>query len=94
MFFHKSTTIQSNSLCLLCAGFPTILDSFYGVANTTYTPIGLEGGGMWVAMKWQVKAMSSLKQGNGFHWRHFHVHMSHKATKCMAKPISQSCGDL
>ena len=39
---------------------PTILDSvFTGVANTSSTPIGREGGGGWVATKWQ--DMSRLK---------------------------------
>ena len=27
------------------------------------------------------------------HWCHFHLYMSHKAAKSMAKLISQLCGD-
>ena len=33
-------------------------------------------------------------QPNGIHWCHFHLHISHKAVKSMAKLISQSCGEL
>ena len=44
-------------------------------------------------MKWRAKAKSSLKTGNDYHWCHFHLHMSHKAAKSIAKLISQSCGD-
>ena len=45
MFLHKSIAIQSDSLYLLYAGFPANLDCFFtGVANTTSTPIGWEGG--------------------------------------------------
>ena len=65
MFLHKSIAIHGNSLCLLYTGqlaeFPTMLDSFMGVANTTSTLIGREGGGRWGATKWQAKATSSLK---------------------------------
>ena len=50
---------------------------FTGVANTTNTPIGWEGGGGWVAMKWQAKAISTPK-----------FHTTHKAAKSMAKFIS------
>ena len=32
-----------------------------------------------VATKWLAKAMFSLKQSNGIHWYHFHLHISHKA---------------
>ena len=34
---------------------------FTGVANTTSTPIGCEGGGERGATEWWAKAMSSLK---------------------------------
>ena len=34
------------------------------------------------------------KQPNGIHWYHFHLQISHKAAKSMAKLISQSCGEL
>ena len=50
VLLHKSIAIQVNSLCVLYIGYlaelPAILDSvFTGVANTTSTPIGWEGGG-------------------------------------------------
>ena len=49
LFLHKSIANQGNSLCLLYAGqlaeLPTKLDNtFTGIANTTSTPIGREGG--------------------------------------------------
>ena len=44
-------------------------------------------------MKLWAKATPSLKQGNDYHWCHFHLHMSHKAAISMAKLISQYCGD-
>ena len=40
---------------------PVILEFFTGVANTTSTPIGVEGGGWWGVTQWWAKAMSTLK---------------------------------
>ena len=44
------------------AELSAILHSFFsGYANTTSTPIGVESGGWWGAMKWRAKGMSKLK---------------------------------
>ena len=74
-YLHVSSQIysySSNSLYLLFIGWlaelPAILDRlFTGVANTTSTPIGWEGGGGQGAIKWWAKATFSLKQPNGIH---------------------------
>ena len=34
-----------------------------------------------------------IEQPNDFHWCYYHLHMSRKAAKSMAKFISQLCGD-
>ena len=65
MFLHKFIAIQSTLYLLYAAaGFTAILDRvFAGIADTTSTPIGWEGGGGRVAMKWRAKPMSLLKTG-------------------------------
>ena len=40
------------------------------------------------------KVRAHQNQPNGIRWCHFHLHISHKAVKSMAKLISQSCGEL
>ena len=84
-----STNLQLFKLihCILLytrqpAGFPTILDSFLLVQPISLALLqGRRVGGRWVATKWQAKATSSLKQGNDYHFCHFHLHMSHKLAK-------------
>ena len=75
---------------------PVILDNiFTGIANTTSTPTGWEGG--WVGNHEMV--------GKGYiftktvKWHRFvpfsHLHITHKAAKYMVKLIiSQLCGEL
>ena len=43
---------------------PTILDSlFHKVVNTTSSPIGVEGGGLWGATKWWDPPIQKLFYG-------------------------------
>ena len=43
---------------------PAILDSlFHKVVNTTNIPIGMEGGGWWVATKWRGVPIQKLFYG-------------------------------
>ena len=56
---------------------PAILDSlFHKVVNTTSIPIGVEGGGLWVATKWQGVPIQKLLWPKGFNSGCFQLHMS------------------
>ena len=44
--------------------------------------------------RWWTKAMSTLKKPNSIHWCHFHLHISNKVAKSVAKLINQLCGKL
>ena len=60
-------------------------------ANTTSTPIGMEGGepqsgGLMLGVKW--------KQPKHISWSYFQLHITHKTAKFMLNLTSQSCGDL
>ena len=74
---------------------PTILDSlFHKVANTTSTPIGVEGGG--VVGSHEVAGSSGIKTflwPNGFNSGCFQLHTTQNVAKLMPSLTSQSCGD-
>ena len=74
---------------------PAILDSlFHKVVNTTSTPIGVEGGGWWVAMKWQGVPVQKL-----FYGQMASIQAVFSSTRfknvatLMPSLTSQSCGD-
>ena len=75
------------------AEFSTILDSFCtGIANIRSSPIGWKGG-EWVVTSGGQTLCLHYNQPNGIHWYHFHLHISHRIVKSMAKLtiISQLC---
>ena len=47
---------------------------------------------LWYAGSWFLRLHQN--QPNDISWCHFHLYISHKAAKSMAKLISQSCGEL
>ena len=75
---------------------PAILDSlFHKVADTTSTPIGVEGGGWWVASH-EVAGSFGIKTflwPNGFSSGCFQLHTSQNVATSMPSLTSQSCGD-
>ena len=74
---------------------PTILDSlFHKVVNTTSIPIGVEGGGWWVATKWQgVPIQKLFLSPKGFNSGCFQLHLSQNVATSMPSLTSKSCGD-
>ena len=75
---------------------PATLDRFTGIANTSSTPIGREGG-EWagtyiVARKGYVYTENSQMASIGAIFNSTYV--SHKAAKSLAMLISQLCGEL
>ena len=92
---HNSIAFYGHSIHQLLSGaeLPVILEFFTGVVNTTSTPVGWDGE--QVAIKWWAKIMSTLKTAKWhFHWCHFHLHISHKAAKSIAKLVIHLCGEL
>ena len=74
---------------------PTILDSlFHKVVNTTSIPIGVEGGGWWVATKWRgVPVQKLFLWPNGFNSGCFLLHTPQNVATSMPSLTSQSCSD-
>ena len=63
-------------------------------ANTTRTPMGVEGGGGKEPQSGRLMLCVKWKQLNGISWSYFHLNITHKTVIPMLDLTSQLCGDL
>ena len=75
---------------------PAILDSlFYKVVNTTSTPVGVDSGGWWGAMKWQDLLIQKFLYGQmaSIQAVFSSPYVSQNLATSMPSLTSHSCGD-